>query len=73
MVLELEKAGFIDVIAERPVAVNSPDHVQPWGTRRDNSQNRHFDAKLVSCFMKKIIRARARFGLFWGWICQELH
>jgi len=29
----------VTVIAEREVAYLSPDHIMPWGTRRDNNKN----------------------------------
>jgi SAM-dependent methyltransferase len=38
------------VKAERSVAVDSPDHIFLWGTRRDNSRNRRFNQKLYSLF-----------------------
>jgi SAM-dependent methyltransferase len=36
--------------AEREVAYKSPDHLNPWGTRRDNSVNRRFNNKLYKLF-----------------------
>lgn len=48
-----DNVGKIDVIAERPVAYDSPDHINPWGTRRDNSQNRRFNTKLGLLFHNK--------------------
>jgi hypothetical protein len=38
------------VDAERAVAVSSPDHLIPWGTRRDNSRNPRFVQKLNKLF-----------------------
>jgi FkbM family methyltransferase len=32
--------------AEKPVAFDSPDHIQPWGTVNDNSTNPRFNQKL---------------------------
>jgi SAM-dependent methyltransferase len=32
------------------VAIDSPDHLHPWGTRRDNSRNRRFNQKLYRLF-----------------------
>lgn len=32
--------------AEKPVAFDSPDHIQPWGTANDNSTNPKFNEKL---------------------------
>jgi len=40
-------------MTEHPVAYDSPDHLQPWGTRRDNSQNRRFNTKLSLLFHEK--------------------
>jgi methyltransferase family protein len=34
------------VITDKPVAYDSPDHVTPWGTSRDNSVSPLFNAKL---------------------------
>lgn len=36
--------------AERPVAITSPDHRLPWGTRRDNSRNPRFNDKLYRLY-----------------------
>jgi SAM-dependent methyltransferase len=36
--------------AEREVAYESPDHLFPWGTRRDNSVNRRFNRKLYALY-----------------------
>ena len=36
----------IKVSAQRPVAINSLDHIYPHGTRRDNSRNPRFNEKL---------------------------
>ena len=33
--------------AEKPVAYDSPDHIQPWGTVNDNSINHGFNLKLM--------------------------
>lgn len=37
---------MIEVITEKPVAIDSPDHLHPWGTMRDNSRNPRFIEKL---------------------------
>lgn len=37
----------ISVITKKPVAYDSPDHIAPWGTSRDNSANPLFNAKLA--------------------------
>jgi SAM-dependent methyltransferase len=38
---------------ERDVAIDSTDHIFPWGTLRDNSYNRRFNRKLYNLFPKK--------------------
>jgi len=38
--------------AEREVAFESPDHLMPWGTKRDNSSNRQFNYKLYNLYPK---------------------
>jgi len=43
----------IIVSAEREIAYNSPDHILPWGTRRDNSRNRRFNQKLYQLYPKQ--------------------
>lgn len=40
----------IKVQATREVAYESPDHLVPWGTRRDNSRHRRFNQKLYELF-----------------------
>src|ERR1051325_2350118 len=45
--LQLRK---LRVRAEREVAYESPDHLIPWGTRRDNSRHRRFNQKLYQLF-----------------------
>lgn len=40
----------IIVRAAREVAYESPDHLVPWGTRRDNSRQRRFNQKLYNLF-----------------------
>lgn len=37
---------MIEVITDKPVAVDSPDHLFPLGTRQDNSRNERFNRKL---------------------------
>jgi SAM-dependent methyltransferase len=41
------------VEATRPVAVLSPDYIEPWGTRRDNSKNMRFNQKLYRLYPEK--------------------
>jgi 2-polyprenyl-3-methyl-5-hydroxy-6-metoxy-1,4-benzoquinol methylase len=40
--------GPVQVVleCERPVAIESPDHLMPWGTRHDNSVHKRFNQKL---------------------------
>ncbi len=38
------------VNTDRPVATDSPDHLQPHGTSRDNSRNYQFNRKLFALF-----------------------
>jgi SAM-dependent methyltransferase len=33
-----------------PITITSPDHVVPWGTKRDNSRNHRFNKKLYRLF-----------------------
>lgn len=40
----------IVVRADREIAYESPDHLYPWGTKRDNSRNRRFNRKLYDLF-----------------------
>ena len=40
----------ISVRATREVAYESPDHLIPWGTRKNNSRNRRFNQKLYHLF-----------------------
>ncbi|NBY56198.1 MAG: methyltransferase domain-containing protein [Betaproteobacteria bacterium] len=37
----------INISAVKPVAIDSPDHIVPWGTARDNSTHLGFNAKLL--------------------------
>ena len=40
----------VEVQAEHRVAVGSPDHAMPWGTRRDSSTNWRFNRKLLALY-----------------------
>ena len=42
----------IRIEAEREVAFTSPDHLLPWGTKRDNSLNRRFNDKIYRLYPK---------------------
>lgn len=37
----------IRIVTNKPVAFDSPDHIRPWGTARDNSVNLAFNRKLL--------------------------
>lgn len=38
--------SHIEVITDHPVALDSPDHLHPWGTAHDNHRNAAFNEKL---------------------------
>lgn len=38
---------IIEVITEKPIAYDSPDHIEPWGTKQNNSINLNFNYKLA--------------------------
>ncbi len=40
----------IYIRAERSIAYESPDHLVPWGTARDNSKNSRFNEKIYKIF-----------------------
>lgn len=46
----MNKIEAVRVETAHPVAVDSPDHLNPWGTARDNSRNPRFNAKLYRLF-----------------------
>ena len=48
--------GAITVDTAKPVAIDSPDHIQPRGTKDDNSYNRKFNAKLRALPLPKPLR-----------------
>jgi 2-polyprenyl-3-methyl-5-hydroxy-6-metoxy-1,4-benzoquinol methylase len=37
-----------------PVAADSPDHLEPWGTKWDNSRNLRFNRKINGLYQKQI-------------------
>ena len=43
-----DRYGRFVLETSKPVAYDSPDHVAPWGTVRDNSVNLRFNAKLLN-------------------------
>jgi SAM-dependent methyltransferase len=46
----MNRLEAVRVETAHPVAVESPDHLNPWGTARDNSRNPRFNAKLYRLF-----------------------
>jgi 2-polyprenyl-3-methyl-5-hydroxy-6-metoxy-1,4-benzoquinol methylase len=40
------EALTIRLITDKPIAVNSLDHIHPWGTKQDNSKNLNFNLRL---------------------------
>lgn len=45
---------MIKLITQHPIAYESPDYLEPWGTMRDNSQNKKFNKKLKRYFRKEL-------------------
>jgi Methyltransferase domain len=47
-----EFTAFSHIIVEtqKPIAFDSPDHLMPWGTARDNSKNYRFNQKIYQIF-----------------------
>lgn len=43
-----DRYGALDIETEHPVAYESPDHLVPWGTARDNSRSQAFNARLIN-------------------------
>ena len=39
--------GYFELISKKRVAYDSPDHIMPWGTSRDNSRNDDFTLKII--------------------------
>lgn len=46
----------ITLLTQKPVAFDSPDHIQPWGTARDNSVHLGFNQKLFWWIPKEELR-----------------
>ena len=46
----MSKSTLVSVETDFPVAYDSPDHLAPWGTSRDNSKNIRFNKKLYKLF-----------------------
>lgn len=47
---------MIEVRTEKRVAVDSQDHISPWGTAQDNSTNHRFNEKVFKLLGQKRIR-----------------
>jgi cyclopropane fatty-acyl-phospholipid synthase-like methyltransferase len=45
---------MIKVKTDFPIAFDSPDHIHPWGTMRDNSTNLNFVVEVINKFHSKI-------------------
>ena len=59
------------VKTEREIAYESPDHLNPWGTKQDNSVNRRFNDKLYKLYPKGQPEDVGP-GLFRRRVCQGL-
>ncbi len=46
----------IHIETDYPVALDSPDHVFPWGTARDNSVNLRFNQKVYRLFKREFLK-----------------
>lgn len=46
----------IAVITEHPIAIDSNDHIHPWGTKNDNNSNRLFNDNIYSLFPGQAIK-----------------
>jgi len=46
----------VELLTEFPVAIDSPDHTHPWGTKHDNSSNLGFIDDVIRHFGKDRIR-----------------
>ena len=44
------------LVTKHPIAFESPDHLHPWGTARDNSRNPAFNAKVFNLFEPTVDR-----------------
>jgi len=49
-------ATSLRIVTSKPIAIDSPDHIQPWGTSRDNSTNQVFNRKLFWWMTKRPLR-----------------
>ena len=39
---------IVEVTTDKPVAIDSLDHIHPWGTKQDNSKNLRFNKKIFN-------------------------
>ena len=51
-----DKYGRFAIDTAKPVAYDSPDHISPWGTARDNSVDLRFNAKLLNWILPYELR-----------------
>lgn len=51
-----DQHGRFVVNTEKPVAYDSPDHLAPWGTGRDNSVDHRFNGKLINWILPYDLR-----------------
>lgn len=42
------------IITDTPVALTSPDHIEPWGTARDNNSNLDYIQEIENLFKKPV-------------------
>jgi hypothetical protein len=52
--LSVPFSGTIELETKNPIAYESPDHLIPWGTSRDNSTNKKFVAHMARLIGKDI-------------------
>ena len=43
----------LTIKARKQIAYDSNDHIFPWGTKRDNSQNPRFNSQLINLFQER--------------------
>jgi SAM-dependent methyltransferase len=48
--IHVNRISAVTVRTDHPIAVSSPDHLNPWGTSRDNSRNPRFNEKLYKLY-----------------------
>jgi hypothetical protein len=53
MAMQIDRKLNVRVVANKPIAFESPDHLIPRGTANDNSVNQLFNVKLNALLNKK--------------------